>query len=286
MGIYDRPYFQDDKPRGFSLDGPRSMVTNLILINVGIYLANALLTDLDLNRYLGVSPETLRKPWLWWQFVTYGFAHDNHPMHLIGNMLGLFFFGRDLEQRYGSRRFLGMYLTSILAGSLVWTLTNLAVDPGQSGQMRLIGASGGVTTVIVLFAILYPRRTVLLMFLIPIPAWVLGLLIVFSNLQGYQQGGSRVAFDVHLVGAAYAWIFYRTQWELGQYLSPGWAQSLRRLRPHPHLRVHRPPRQDHSLAEQADAVLDKLHRQGETSLTPRERRVLEEYSRRLQQKNR
>ncbi len=287
MGVYDRPYYRDDSSRGFSLDGPRSMVTNLIIINVVVYVVDAFFFNGRLGILLGVSPETLREPWMWWRFITYGFAHDYDARHILFNMIGLFFFGRDVESLYGRWKFLGMYLTAILLGSLVWSLTSLAV--GDSGY--LIGASGAVTTVILLFAIHFPRRIVYLMFVLPVPAWVLGVLLIAGNLMGMQSGqagqpGPRVAFDVHLVGAAYAFMFYKTQWELGQYFSAKWLMNLKNFKPKPKLRVHDPESRQQSLDEQADAVLDKLHREGEAGLTARERKVLEEYSRRMKQKHR
>ncbi len=285
MGIYDREYYRDDSPRGFSLDGPRSMVTNLIIVNVVIYVIDALFLDEgQLGRLLSVQPETLRQPWQWWRFLTYGFAHDYDPRHILFNMLGLFFFGRDVEAVYGRRKFLGMYLTAILLGSLIWSLTNLTMS--EFAAMRLVGASGAVTAVIMLFVFHFPRRTVYLMMVLPVPAWVLGVLFILLNVLGLRAADSRVAYDVHLVGAAYAYTFYRTRWDLGQLFSDRWLRSLKNVRPRPKLRVHDPETRQRNLDEQADAVLDKLHRDGEASLTSRERRILEEYSRRMQQKHR
>jgi membrane associated rhomboid family serine protease len=286
MGLYDRPYYRDEVPRGYSLPGARSMVTNLIIINVAIYILDAIFLGGRLSRLLSVEPESLRQPWNWWKLLTYGFAHDpNQVWHIIGNMIGLFFFGRDIEAIYGRRSFLGMYLTALLLGSVMWSLRESAFSVSQT---YLVGASGAITSVIILFALHYPRRTVYLMFVLPIPAWVLGVFLVLSNI--WSLGDDRlIAYDVHLVGAAYGFLFYKTRWELGQLFSDRWMSRLKSLRPRPKLRVHAPvdpTSRYRELDAQADAVLAKLHREGEASLSAKERKILEDYSRRMQQKHR
>lgn len=285
MGIYDRPYYREES--GLSLFSGRSMIANLIIINVAVFLIDVFLWQPrgTLSReILGVTTDTITQPWKWWQFLTYGFAHDpNNAYHLIGNMLGLFFLGNEIEQLYGRKLFLRMYLTSLVFCSLVWAVTELVADH----QGRLIGASGAVTTVVMLFALNFPRRMVLFMMFIPIPAWVLGVIVVLSNLWGTQapalnDGAPRVAYEVHLVGAFFGYLFYRTQWALGAGLpSLGGLIPSRR----PKLRIHEEPEEPYRvLDEEADRVLAKLHQQGEASLTARERRTLEEYSRRMQRK--
>ncbi len=291
MGIYDRPYYQDEPRSSFSMSG-RSMIVNLIIINAAVFVIDAFLfgpqnAQYRPSRWMAVWSETLLQPWKWWQFVTYGFCHSpNNAGHIFGNMLGLFFLGQDIEQLYGRKLFLRMYLTTLIACSVVWGFTEVAL--GRHND-RLIGASGAVTAVVMLFAFNFPRRTILFMMFIPMPAWVLGVMLVFFNLMGVRtgtEGNERIAFDVHLVGAAYGYLFFRTRWALGMWPSGRWTPKLRWPRAKPKLKVHRAEEPYSVLDEQADAVLDKLHREGLESLTPRERRILEEYSRRMQQKHR
>ncbi len=293
MGIYDRDYYRDESSPRFSLGGSRTMVTNLLIINVGVFVIDALLGKTPdgggvLNSRLAVSPETLLQPWYWWRFLTYGFAHAN-PAHIFGNMLGLFFFGRSIEAVYGSRKFLGMYLTSILAGSLVWACRIYFTAPQQALAISsLVGASCAITTIVILFCFHFPHQKVLFMMVIPMPAWVLGVLLIFMNVSGQLQNDDNIAYGVHLVGAAYAYLFYRTRIELGQFFLADWFSSLIRLKPRPKLRVHKPSRGagDDQIDLKADTILEKLHREGESSLSAAERRTLEEYSRRMKQKRR
>jgi membrane associated rhomboid family serine protease len=301
MGLYDRDYYQDDhaSPQRFS-SGTRMMVTNLVILNAGIYLLEIFLTRqpsptssgywlLDILR---VTPEVLLQPWLWWKLLSYGFAHAPPPDigHVFWNMFGLWVFGRDVESIYGPKEFLRIYLTTIVLGGLVWCLRESLADTNS----YLIGASGAVTAIILLFVLHFPKRTILLMFVLPVPAWVVGLLIIGGNIMMLLQAQNSdlsVAFDVHLAGAVFAIAYFRFGWNLGRLLPDfgglrgGWPRFRRR----PQLRVHDPDEGESSYHQEdaeADRILDKVARDGMDSLSKKERRILEDYSRRMRQKHR
>ena len=215
MGLYDRPYYQEDYPRSPLAGSGRTMTVNLIIVNVVVYAIDVFLLQPSgngLGDLFAVRSTTFKEPWTWWRFLTYGFLHDpRDAFHLIGNMLGLYFLGQSVEQHYGPKRYLRMYLTSLIFCSLVWGITELVMGSNSS----LIGASGAVTTVVMLFALNFPRRTIMFMMFLPMPAWVLGVMIIVFNLFGSAGGsmsetGPRVAYDVHLMGALYGYIFFRT----------------------------------------------------------------------------
>jgi hypothetical protein len=148
----------------------------------------------------------------------------------------------------------------------------------------LLGASGAVTAVTLLFCIHFPHRTILLMFVLPVPAWAFGLMIIAGNLFGLTSNEA-VAFDVHLVGAAFAICYYRFGWRLGNWI-PSVSLPTQWLKRRPKLRVHRPEPADVSSDDEADQILDKVNRTGIQSLTRREREILEDYSRRMREKRR
>lgn len=295
MGIYDRDYYQDE-PRSNYFRSGRSMIINLIIANVLVYILDVFIYQPSESRdrlwsVLAVWPHTWSHPLHWWQFLTYGFVHDPHnALHLIFNMLGLYVLGQEIELLYGPQLFLRMYLTALVVCSMAWSLIENLLT-GVAGP--LIGASGAVTAVTMLFALNFPRRTILFLGFIPMPAWALGVMLIVMNLFGSQVeleqvGESRVAYEVHLVGALFGYIFFRTRWAIGGWprqwksVFSGWRWPSQR----PKLRVHDPDRKQRSLEAEADEVLAKLHREGEAKLTARERRILEEYSRRMQQKYR
>jgi membrane associated rhomboid family serine protease len=291
MGFQDRDYYRDPSAQ----PAVRSWAIRLVIINVVLFLADALFggPDHQITNLLKLSGDAIVHPWQWYQFLTAGFVHQPEGLwHITGNMLGLYFFGLPLEDRFGTKEFLRFYLAAILVGTLTWGLTTYFVaGPLAAANAALLGASGGVTATIILFCILYPRVTLLLFFVIPVPAWLVGILIVAGDLFGTQQPGGRVAYDVHLAGAAFAAAYWYFGWNFGRFPGAGRLERLfgkpqKWFKPRPPLKMHDPEQYYEDLDAEADRVLAKLGAEGEASLTPQERRTLEAYSRRMRQKRR
>jgi hypothetical protein len=110
------------------------------------------------------------------------------------------------------------------------------------------------------------------------------LIWLVSNVSGAVVGGDNVAYTAHLGGAAFGLLFYKTHWCLFSLIPE--KLKMPSLQRKPPLRVHRPEQQEEQLTAEADAILEKIGREGQDSLTAHERRTLEEYSRRMQQKRR
>jgi len=287
MGIYDREYARDDQP-GVFLGGDRMVVTHLVLVTLAIYFVDLLFFGNALQRnWLKLSVEVVDQPWRIYGLLTYGFAHSSESiMHVLGNMIGLWFFGRAIEETFGRKQFLWLYLTAIIFSGLVWLLATLAGPHHPAAS--LVGASGGVVCVIVLFALLYPKRTVLLMGVVPVPAWALGVFYVANDLMGVSRpNGSNVAFVAHLAGAAFAFFFFKTHLSLAALL-PRRKFSLKSLRPGPKLRVHDPDpdKAEQEMSREVDRILEKIQEHGQESLTAKEQKTMERASRRYQQKHR
>jgi membrane associated rhomboid family serine protease len=142
-----------------------------------------------------------------WQLITYAFLHDTNGIAHIGfNMFTLWMFGREVEGALGSRRFLYLYIASVLTAGItqliVMTMT-LGQDP-----VPTLGASGGVFGVLLAFGMLFPKRRVMLVFPpIPMPAWVLvagyGAIELANGVFRTQDG---VAHFAHLGGMVGAFI--------------------------------------------------------------------------------
>ena len=81
----------------------------------------------------------------------------------------------------------------------------------------MIGASGAVAGVVVLYAANFPHRTLLLFFVLPVPAWFAGVLLVVMDAYGMVRANPEdpVAYLVHLAGAAIAFTYYRAGWNFG-----------------------------------------------------------------------
>jgi len=289
VGIYDRDYYREERP-GLSLRAPQTIIGALIAVNVAIWLINGLLplfiTSLDvgwLSDRMAVHVGALLRPWLWWQYLTYGFAHSPvNFQHILFNMLGLFLLGRDVESLYGRREFLRVYLAMVVFAAVVWNVaTKLR---GAPDDIMAYGASGAIAGVVILYALNFPHRTLLLFFVFPIPAWLLGVLLVGMDMYGAmgREGSSNVAYAMHLAGAAFAVIYFHQRWNLTRLTDdlPARLRSWNR----PKLRVHRPDEPEPDLGMEVDRILEKIYREGEAGLTAKERRTLETASKEYQRK--
>lgn len=189
---------------GFSFLPP--VLKFLIISNVAIFLAQLLLNSFRigdvslgnlLEAYLPLWP--MGSGYFWpWQFVTYMFMHGGF-MHVFFNMLMLYFFGLEVEQTLGQKRFLVFYLLCGIGGGLAhWLISDSPV----------VGASGAVFGVMVAFAMLYPDRPIYLYFFFPIPAKYMVAIYVLMDLFGGIRGGGTVAHFAHLGGAFVGVVYF------------------------------------------------------------------------------
>jgi membrane associated rhomboid family serine protease len=310
MGIEDRNYYRDEPPRGLapSWNG-RSAIATIIIINVAVFVANALfggsndaLTDylvlpasLNAMQQQSGQPERLERPppgalealegaqepsipWYRYAqqvygFLTYGFTHDPSSIwHILFNMVGLWMLGRAVEEHYSKPEFFRIYLLSVLVCGFVWYFIH------RGENMALLGASGAVCTIYMLFVFNFPKTQLLIWGIVPMPAWVLGVALVVFNITG--DASRNVAFDVHLTGVAFAAAYFFLKWNFGRLgnlgdFSPA-AISRRRK-----LKLHQPSARTEKESEEADRILAKIHASGQSSLTSRERRFMEKYSKRV-----
>lgn len=300
MGIYDRDYYQnDDGQRGISFGGQqRMMVTNLVIVTVAIFILDTLAGGAVHEKFLALDLTLYRQPWKLFQLLSYGFVHAG-VFHIGFNMFLLWMFGRIIEERLGRREFLFFYLVAIVFSGLVWfvgdALWLLSSEEGRAFLSRappdripmLMGASGGVVAVFIMFVLYYPRQTVYLWGLIAMPAWVIGAVLIGVNLfQGMAGTAGNTAWEAHLGGAAFAFLYLRFGWNFSKLVSSGGWSNWRFPRRGPKLRVHNPDDDLRDLAAEADRILGKVHQQGEQSLTGRERKTLEKYSRRVRDQRR
>lgn len=123
-------------------------------------------------------------------------------MHLAGNLLFLWIFGDNIEHRFGSVAFLGLYLVAGLAASVAQVM----LDPDSI--IPSLGASGAISGVMGAYLVLFPRNRVHALFffaIITVPATVvLGVWIVFQLIDGFGALGSEqiggVAYGAHIGG--------------------------------------------------------------------------------------
>jgi membrane associated rhomboid family serine protease len=264
-------------------------VLRLIIANaVVLLLMRTVFTSAALAEALAFSPGgALHRPWT---FLSYMFVHAG-LLHLLGNMLMLYVFGTAVEGRMGSRAFVLYYLLCGV-GAAVFAL-------GLSGVMAVspfIGASGAVLGVALAFAMYWPDAE-LVVFPIPVLIRARTLVTVLIGLDvffSFLMPSDGIAHIAHVGGAAFGYLFFRVQ-------------RMSRRSPHPPPRaVERvvmvqsgpseperrapvtPARQRRRaeadpVAAEVDRVLDKISEKGIASLTPAERRFLDEVAKQKKQ---
>ena len=172
----------------------------LILVNVAAFCLDFFSGGL-LQQLFALWP--LSDGFLPWQVVSYAFLHGSIG-HLFFNMLGLWMFGAELEQLWGTRRFAQFYGASILAAAL----TQLLVAAATGSVYPTIGASGGLFGLLLAFGMTFPNRTIMPLFP-PIPMKAKVFVAVYGALEllfGVTGAVSGVAHFAHLGGMLGGWL--------------------------------------------------------------------------------
>lgn len=296
---YYRPSFFGG---GFSFFPP--VIKTLIITNVAVFLlmiigsayriGDVLLGDI-ITRFFALMP--LGWGFLPWQLVTYLFMHGGF-FHLFFNMFILWMFGMELENMWGSKKFLTFYLLCGIGAGVI----HLTVSPMFAGVAPTIGASGAVYGVLLAFAMMFPDRMIFLYFLFPVRAkYFVGFLIILGLFMGISGTRDGIAHFAHLGGAFVAFLYILA--ERGTIPLKQWFRTFGRREKSTTLRYHRggadiqdakyyDVKEDKSKKgktkdeseidqERIDAILDKISKSGYQNLTEEEKRILFEASQKL-----
>jgi len=152
-----------------------------------------------------------------WQVVSYAFLHGNLT-HIAFNMFGIWMFGRELEGLWGKQRLATFYLASVLMAAAL----QLLVASTLGIMAPTIGASGGLFGLMLGFAMMFPRRTIVpLIPPIPMPAWLFVTLYGLVELiLGVTGSASGIAHFAHLGGLLGGWlviVYWRHQRPFGRW---------------------------------------------------------------------
>ncbi len=175
----------------------------IIIVNLMVFMFNAV--SPQSRYYTAMIPGLVAGRGFYWQFLTYMFTHANIS-HILFNMLGLFFFGTQVERRIGSSEFLLFYLlTGVLAGIFSYAVYMFT---GMYGVV-LLGASGAVFAVLLAFAVYFPTANIYIMGIFPVraPLLVIGYTAIelFSQMFSVRSG---VAHLTHLAGFGFAFLYF------------------------------------------------------------------------------
>jgi len=298
------------RPRGFggfSLFPP--IIKNLLIINGVVFLLQTMLNNLSfdgvpgwyiINRWFALNPltgvDTAGQSYNFqiWQLITYQFMHGGFG-HILFNMFALWMFGIEIENMWDPKKFLTFYLLcGVVAGIFHLFLSSIFGLP----TAVTIGASGAVYGVMIAFALFFPDRPIYLYFFIPIRAKYLITFLVIMEIMLVDSAGSSIAHLAHLGGALAAFIFI--MFDKDSYIALkrilNWNFSLN----NPFSKMENPFKKDNSNVKEAkfyefkenkkenevtqkdiDKILDKISESGYQNLTPEEKKILFEASKKI-----
>lgn len=273
MGIYDRDYNRPQHQQHYSMgsgfNGIPPVVKWLLIINFSIFIVSMLVPNLGsfIYKFGAVDMVNKANSIQIWRIITYQFLHAG-IFHLAFNLMVLYFMGPFIERAWGSKAFLKFYLTCGAAGGIVYTILVL-LDILPAGMM--VGASGGIYGLMMALAIMYPQMRILLWGLIPMTMVRLVILLVIVSILTIAIGSNVGGEAAHLSGIAmgYLYIKYRP-WVIRKRMERqkgAWNKKIQ---------------QERDFQGDVDRILNKVHQQGIQSLSSREKKILQEATRREQ----
>jgi membrane associated rhomboid family serine protease len=283
----DRSYM-----RGPSFGSQRSLAIVLLIVNTAVFVVQTMLSFWAPSVFrvyfhaFALSLEGLASGYVW-QLFSYQFMHAGF-LHLLVNMIVLYFFGRAVEEALGRRAFLQIYFISGVVGGLLQMLV-AGLFPGYFGGV-VVGASACGLGLLATFAALFPERqiTLLLFFIIPVSLRARTLLWIAFGLSifGLLAPVSNVAEAAHLGGILSGLAYVR--WVVR---GSGMLYPSRSEEPRPRVLAGSSPKRPfwqrakpveeedlppaEFISREVDPILDKISASGIQSLTERERRILE-----------
>jgi membrane associated rhomboid family serine protease len=245
-------------------------VKTLLIATGGIFLVQLLpATGPWLLAHCALSPvETFGHGQLW-RLGTYMFLHSTRDFsHLALNALALWMFGGELEELWGTRKFIVHY---VLFGVGAGFFGALYLFHPAMRYIPIIGASGAIFGLLTAYAVYYPHREILLFFILPVKAWMLVAgYAALSLLLSFSQG-TAVAHLVHLGGIAAAFAYLNAAPRVDV-----WYRGIRELRDEKNMRrrAEQAAMRKRFFAERVDPILEKIALQGMGSLTKEEKKIL------------
>ncbi len=277
-------------------------ITRLIIINVAVFLIISIFHILTFlsgelsvliaieefiqnNLSLPISfTGIIYKPWT---LITYMFTHIE-IFHLFWNMVTLYWFGEILSNYTSTKKITPLYLLGGIAGALI-TIILFSIFPVFHPylDMPMVGASAGVTAIIIASATLVPNYTMNMLFIGSVKLIYVALFVLFIdalNVASYSNIGGNLA---HLGGALMGYVFiyqYKKGRDLSTWINQffDWIAGLFKISSKSKLKVaYKRHVSDEEYnynkkvtQHQIDAILDKISRSGYESLSKSEKETL------------
>jgi membrane associated rhomboid family serine protease len=284
VGFYDRHYnsrnfYDDGGGSGGRVGGfppVTSMVKFILVICLAVWFLQLIFyaSEVNLSSWFGVTAGSW---WQIWRYITFQFLHSpDGILHIVLNMLVLYFFGCSLERSWGPRRFLTFYLICGVFAGIAYAVMIFILGRSLM-DVPLVGASGGVYAVLFACAVLFPSMHVYLFFVIRIPIRVVAVVCFMSMFAtamttlGNKSAESNSDFwsaIAHLGGVipSLIWVLFlpKLQAVTGDVKQKiedsAWEKKIKRREKD---------------EEEIDQILEKIKVEGIGSLTPKEKKKLQ-----------
>lgn len=244
-----------------------------------------------IREWLGLSSgllEFIHKPWT---LISYMFFHDG-VMHILFNMLWLFWFGRIFLMFFNQKQFLSVYIQGSLLGGLLYLVCyNVFPALAKIDHANMVGASAAIMAVVISISVYKPDIALNLLFFGEVKLKYLAIATIIIDLISIPYGntGGHIA---HLGGALFGYIYGKNMLR-GKDISKTMGKLLDFIftvfKPRPKFKVQRnsnnwnskPPRNDMDFnkakkenQEEIDRILDKISKNGYNSLSDKEKEFL------------
>jgi membrane associated rhomboid family serine protease len=291
-------YYKPTGFGGFSFFPP--VIKNLLIINIAVFfvqilgqritIGNGVFLETVIIKYFALIPlgNFADASFLPWQLITYQFLHGGFG-HIFFNLFALWMFGMEIENSWGSKKFLYYYLLSGIGAGLCHLFLSPLIGGGNAPT---IGASGAIYGVMIAFALMFPDRYIFLYFFIPVKAKYLITFLIVMEFMLVDSAGSSVAHLAHLGGALTGFIFILLDKSIVVDLKNLFNKSTyRTTKPFNPLggitdkfkkkqgnvedaKYSEVKEEDEVTQEEIDRILDKISQSGYQNLTEKEKRIL------------
>ena len=264
-----------------------TIIEKLIYLNVAIFLLT-LLTTVFQGLYKGAQnfliawfsldanpTELLTKPW---SIITYGFLHADF-IHLIFNMITLYFIGNLFIQYFTQKQALSFYILGTVFGGIFYVISQNYFPLFEGVNSTLVGASAGISAIFIGIATYMPNYQIKIRFLGFIKFWHLAavwLAFDFIGLIGTNAGGSFSHLGGSLFGFLYVNQAMNQKINFNTLFSSFFKKKEKPLRT-----VHKKTKRTTSTTkhsapnqEQIDSILDKISKSGYDTLSKEEKEFL------------
>lgn len=299
-------YYRPTGFGGFSFFPP--VIKNLLIINVAVFfvqiiggrlsMGNGLSFEEVIIKYFALIPigKFSDASFYPWQLITYQFLHGGFA-HIFWNMFALWMFGMEIENYWGSKKFLYYYLLSGIGAGLCHLFLSPLVGGGVAPT---IGASGAIYGVLIAFALIFPNRYIFLYFFIPIKAKYLITFFIIMQIMFIDNVSSGIAHLAHLGGALTGFIFImldkdtnvmlkniirkRPSFRSSKPFNPlgGIAEKFKKKEENiEDADYYEVKEKEEVNQEEIDRILDKISQSGYQNLTEKEKKILFQASKKM-----